>query len=480
MKSKIQIKTKNTNSKVKSHKILVRVHKIIADSGLCSRRNAEALISAGRVKVNGEYAIIGQSANPKIDKITVDDQPLEQQQKRYIIMHKPFGIHTTTKDPYTERTVTSILEKAGIKERLYPVGRLDKNASGLLLLTNDGEWANSVIHPSIGFEKEYHAKTNKALSSKQISAIKKGIHLNDGFVQAKIKPVSRGFYSLTLKAGRNKIVKRIFKYFDLHVTGLKRVRIGPYKLGTLKIGEIKEIKPATIKQTKRTTRTKADPKISRFKRERIKIKLNETARKSKKLAKREHLKKVSPKIDKAYTKRRRDRERGVTTKKEPRAKKHSRGARFQASEDSKSRDKRYPTERIRERKPRPSIRDQLKEFKRNYSSNQAPNRTGTKDFNKGLKSKSKFTPFDKNKPITSKRFKETKRDNRDKVPRKKRAPINSYSDEEFSKSPQVTKDPKRLHVAKASKPFDLKKALRKAGKKKDPMKAKKGSKKRWS
>ena len=541
-KSKSSSSNKKTSSKNKTQ---VRVHKIIADSGLCSRRNAETLITSGRVKVNGEYVEIGQSANPKTDKITVDDQPLEQQKKRYIMMHKPFSYHTTTKDPYTQNTVISILEKAGIKERLYPVGRLDKNASGLLLLTNDGDWANNVIHPSVGFEKEYHAKTNKALSTDQMNKIKKGIMLDDGPVQARIKPVSRGFYSLTLKAGRHKIVKRIFKYFDVHVTGLKRVRIGPYKLGTLKIGDIKEIKPATINQTvdgtKHNHKTHFSDIKNRFKREKDRLKTREMDRIVKK-PKRAHLNKVSPKIDRDYTKRRRDRERGVTTAREPRAPRHSRGARFESeNKEYTTRDKRYsvePTRAPRERRPARgfkalnkdshsstsprraagSVRDQLNDFKKSFGrSDRSPTRRNSpshgfnrsddrpaysrdrqsrgfsrdsparssrrsndsprKSYSNRGSSSSGFTPFDKNKPIKSADFRESKRDNSDRVPRKKRAPVDRVYDQEPSGH---SKDPKRLHVAKASKPFDLKKMLRKVGKKKDPMKAKKGAKKRWA
>lgn len=410
-------------TKKSNKKVLVRIQKIIADSGLCSRRNAEELIEAGRVKVNYEYAEIGQSANPNTDNITVDDKPLEKQKKRYVMMHKPFGYHTTTQDPYANRTVVDLLDKAGVKERLYPVGRLDKNASGLLLLTNDGDWGNKIIHPSIGFEKEYHAKTSKAISKAQINEIRNGIMLKDGPVQAKVKAVSRGFYSITLKAGRHKIVKRIFKYFDIHVTSLKRVRIGPYKLGTLKEGEVQEINADIAKQTILITKQKklSKPKKIFTKKPRYdQREIEKTRGKGKKSTK-----KVSPKIDKEFTKRKREEQR--TGQKQRRTRK----------DEKISKDK--PTRR------RESFKDN--NSKRSKSDSKLAEDVSKKP-KKGIK---KFTASTKNK-LEAKPFALRKED---------------------------TKAPRRLQSIKTSKPFNKEKAIKKVGKKKDPMKASKSSKKRW-
>jgi 23S rRNA pseudouridine2605 synthase len=464
-----------TLKKTSKKKILVRIQKIIADSGLCSRRNAEDLITAGRVKLNGEYAEIGQSANPKTDEILVDDKPLQIQKKRYVVMHKPFGYHTTTEDPFAIKKVTDLLDKAGVEERLYPVGRLDKNASGLLLLTNDGDWGNKIIHPSIGFEKEYHVKTSKAMNKSQINEIRAGIMLKDGPVQAKIKALSRGFYSVTLKAGRHKIVKRIFKYFDVHVSQLKRVRIGPYKLGTLKEGDIQEINKEIVEMTKKTLKKDLLKKPTRIltKKDRYEHRTPVVRRGKEKKS----LRKDSPKIDKAFTKRKRDEIRNPGSTKRVRT---SNRESFDEDKPTPKRFERKKTE-IRNSKPpsrrtRPSDKDNKTRDSRKYS------KTSEKkpSFKKGKERESRSKNSEK-KPF--------KKSTVSKKPRKftassdKRMKAKPFSMDDFDSKKTSKKtesdSPRRLHSIAASKPFNKEKTSRKVGKKRDPLKPKKGAKKRW-
>ncbi|MAG60707.1 hypothetical protein CL619_02865 [archaeon] len=457
-----------TLKKSNNKKVLVRIQKIIADSGLCSRRNAEELITAGRVKVNGKYAEIGQSANPKTDEIAVDDKPLQTQKKRYIMMNKPFGHHTTTQDPFATRTVIDILGKAGIKERLYPVGRLDKNASGLLLLTNDGDWANGIIHPSIGFEKEYHVKTARVISKAQINEIRNGIMLKDGPVQAKVKAVARGFYSITLKAGRHKIVKRIFKYFDIHVTNLKRVRIGPYKLGTLKEGEVQEIKEEIIKQTfKKTHKVNEKRKVGRPKKIFTKKpRYDQREIKTRRGKEKRSTKKVSPKIDKEFTKRKRAEQRNPELKKQRRR-------RERENKDNKK-------EFVHSRKVKgKSQKSSSKTEKSPYSDK---SKRGAKTFREYSKKPRVIKPFkERSKNPKEKKF---KKDKSTIKPRSKSKKFTANTEKRIKAKPFAERDntdiPRRIQSIKVSKPFNKEKTMRRVGKKKDPMKPKKGAKKRWA
>ena len=415
--------SQNTNNK----KILIRVQKIIADSGLCSRRNAEELIKAGRVKVNQEYAEIGQSANPETDIITVDDVALDKPQKRYIILYKPFGVHTTTKDTFAKKMVTDILKDYGVKERVYPVGRLDKNASGLLLLTNDGDWANSVIHPSVGYEKEYQAKTNRALTKKEMLQVNHGILLKDGPVQARVKSIARDQYTITLKAGRHKIVKRIFKFFNIHVTDLKRIRIGPYKLGKMKPGECREIKPAqrikpSLKFVKNKTNSKSKAPFKKSKRPKLLRK--EDVKKPKK---RQRTKKTSPKIDQEFTKRQREKKRNPQKKQSTRTEKEKPNFEFKKS-------KNFKNDKLKS--------DRSKVTKRN-------------EFNSSKKR------ADKHETVEN--------------PKKR----NNFLKKEKVKPSKDTDKPRRLESVSPKNKFNKEIMLKKIGKKRSDSKAKRAAKKRW-
>lgn len=221
---------------------LVRIQKIIADFGYCSRREAEKLIEKGIVTKNDIKIKLGDKADPKKDTIKINNIPLKNKPKPiYIMLNKPKGYVCATTDKH-KKPITDLL-KDKIKQPIYPVGRLDINTTGLLLLTNDGEWKNKLTHPKFEVEKEYTVTLDKHIPLKVISRINKGITLFDGPVKPKIKLIDDKICNISLHVGKNKIVKRIFKKFGFNVIELNRTRVGNFKLDNLKIGEFKHIKP---------------------------------------------------------------------------------------------------------------------------------------------------------------------------------------------------------------------------------------------
>lgn len=216
-----------------------RVQKIIAESGFCSRRKAEELIQEGKVYVNNVKIIIGDKAGPD-DEIRIGHKVIEKVKKVYIMLNKPKGYITTNDDMYERKKVTDLID---IDVRVFPVGRLDRDASGLLLMTNDGDWGNKIMHPRYDIDKEYLAEIDGTIDKETVARMNEGVKLKDGFVKPKVKLVSKDYCSIIIHEGKNKIVKRIFNEFGVRVIQLKRVRIGNYVLGNLKPGEWKHIKP---------------------------------------------------------------------------------------------------------------------------------------------------------------------------------------------------------------------------------------------
>ena len=214
-----------------------RVQKIIARRGYCSRRAAEALIEQGKVAVNGRVVSLGDQAEDS-DTITVDGAPLQIQELRYLAYHKPVGLVTALTDAH-EKT---IFEDITIPERVIPVGRLDKWTSGLLILTNDGEFANRIAHPRYELEKEYVISAPHPLSDSQLERIRNGLVLDDG----PATPVAVGRLDehrawIVLHEGRNRIVRRMAEAVGIKLNGLVRVRIGSLVLGDLEVGAYREL-----------------------------------------------------------------------------------------------------------------------------------------------------------------------------------------------------------------------------------------------
>ncbi len=214
-----------------------RVQKLLSNRGFCSRRKAEELIKEGRVKVNENIISIGDQATNK-DKITVDDEPIDRERRIYLMLNKPPGCVTAL----TDDNLKTVMEYITINERVFPVGRLDYDTTGLLLLTNDGDFANRVMHPRNEVKKTYQVKLNGPITDEEIQELKQGIYLRDGKTcPAKIKKYDRKFLDITIHEGKNQIIKRMIRKLGLKVSSLKRVAIGRLTLGKLKLGEFKEL-----------------------------------------------------------------------------------------------------------------------------------------------------------------------------------------------------------------------------------------------
>jgi len=213
-----------------------RVQKILSNSGFCSRRKAEELIKQGRVKVNNKVISIGDQAKDE-DKIYVDGKLIKKQKKIYLMFHKPMGCVTALTDEYRK----TIMDYIHVDERVFPVGRLDHNASGLILLTNDGDFAQKIAHPRFETKKTYLVGLDHPIKDETIW-LQKGIVVDRRRVRAKVRKINPKTIEITIHEGRHKIVKRLLKQVGFRVTTLKRIRIGNLRLGNLKAGAYKILK----------------------------------------------------------------------------------------------------------------------------------------------------------------------------------------------------------------------------------------------
>ena len=229
-----------------------RLQKIIALSGYASRRKAEDLIKAGKVMVNGKVVReLGTKANFS-DDILIDGKKIEREEKEYYIFNKPRGVITSTSDDKGRKVVTDYFET---NKRLYPVGRLDYDTTGLLILTNDGELANLIMHPRNEIEKQYIEKLEGIIKGEEINKLKNGIVL-DGTkcIPKRVKlrefdkKTNTSIVEIVICEGKNHEVKRLFESVSFNVLKLKRERIGFLTLGKLKSGEYRKLNPKEVKQ----------------------------------------------------------------------------------------------------------------------------------------------------------------------------------------------------------------------------------------
>lgn len=233
----------------------IRLNKYLADSGICSRREADDLILAGAVTVNGEVVTELGTKVKTTDKVVYGGQTLNREKLRYVLLNKPKGVITTSDDPYERHTVMDLVEGA-CQERIYPVGRLDRNTIGLLLLTNDGELAKTLTHPSHEVKKLYHVTLNKPLTAADFEKIEKGLMLEDGSIQVdKIDyvvddPTMREV-GVEIHSGRNHIVRRIFESLGYEVTKLDRVMLAGLTKQNLPRGHWRFLTSAEISMLKR-------------------------------------------------------------------------------------------------------------------------------------------------------------------------------------------------------------------------------------
>ena len=214
--------------------MLERVQKILARAGIDSRRNSEELIAHGRVTVNSKVIKLGDKADSTKDTICVDGRPVKPRKLLYLIFNKPKGCVCAVEDE-RYRTVLDY-----VQEEVYPVGRLDKDTEGLLLLTNDGDFMNRVIHPRYQVDRVYVAFLDKKF--RDIDKLKQGVHLEESLVVPKYARVFNNQYvELSIHSGIKHVVKRLFKALGYRVLGLKRIRLGHLTLGGLKPGRFRQL-----------------------------------------------------------------------------------------------------------------------------------------------------------------------------------------------------------------------------------------------
>lgn len=227
-----------------------RIQKIIANSGVASRRKSEELIKEGRVKVDGKVVTELGTKVSKKSIIEVDNVKISSEEKEYYLLNKPRGVVTTTSDEHGRKTVVSLIET---DKRIYPVGRLDYDTTGALILTNDGEFANNITHPKNQIDKAYVAKINGILTIADIMALKKGVMLDDiktSPAKVKIKKVDNknkvSIVEITIHEGKNHQVKRMFEKLGYEVLKLKRERIAFLTLKGLSSGDYRSLTPKEV------------------------------------------------------------------------------------------------------------------------------------------------------------------------------------------------------------------------------------------
>lgn len=219
---------------------LVRLQKVIADAGVASRRKAEEMIIAGRVLVNDiPITSLGYSVDPEADNVSVDGTPIKKEKKIYILLNKPKGVTSTVSDAHAEKTVVELIPT---KERIFPVGRLDKDTTGALLVTNDGQLAHRLTHPKFKVDKKYEAKVNGLLDEISHRKLEKGIILdNKRTSPAKVRLVSKdediNTYEVQIHEGMKRQIRRMFEAVGFKVLELKRVLFAGLGVSGLKEGD---------------------------------------------------------------------------------------------------------------------------------------------------------------------------------------------------------------------------------------------------
>lgn len=237
-----------------------RIQKILAKAGITSRRKAEELILEGRVLVNGKMATLGMKADLERDYIKVDGKlVLKPEPKTYIVLNKPKGFLTTLEDPEGRPTIRELLK--GVRYRVYPVGRLDFNSEGLLILTNDGELAYRLTHPSYNVPKTYLVKVKGLVEEKDLNKLRKGIMLEDGMTApANIKRIrmpkteKNSWLEVTIHEGKKRQVRRMFQRIRHPVLKLKRIRIDGISLGNLPPGQWHYLTPQEIQKLRKSVK----------------------------------------------------------------------------------------------------------------------------------------------------------------------------------------------------------------------------------
>jgi 23S rRNA pseudouridine2605 synthase len=252
----------------------VRLQKLLADAGIASRRAAEEWIRGGRVRVNGKVALLGEAADPEADDVRVDGRRIEAEPRRYWLLHKPQNVLTTTADPWAadagRRTVLELLPAAARRTRLVPVGRLDLDSEGLLLLTNDGALVQALLHPSRGVEREYRVDAWGNVAPDTARRLAAGVELEDGRTNpCRVRVLGydarrdQSRLVIVLREGRKRQIRRSLLSLGHPVRRLVRVRMGPLRLGELPRGHARELTPAERRQVLRLVSGGGKPHATR-------------------------------------------------------------------------------------------------------------------------------------------------------------------------------------------------------------------------
>lgn len=225
-----------------------RLQRILAAAGVASRRGAEALVRAGRVRVNGRVASLGDSADTARDRIELDGEPVRPERPVYWLLHKPRGVVTTVRDPEGRPTVLGLLPARARDARVFPVGRLDRDSEGLLLLTNDGDLAHALLHPSLGNRREYQVIARGDVGPEKLARLERGVRLPEGrTAPARVRAPrfdpgdDTTRFTLVLGEGRKRQIRRSLRALGHPVRKLVRVRFGPQALGALAAGEARPL-----------------------------------------------------------------------------------------------------------------------------------------------------------------------------------------------------------------------------------------------
>jgi 23S rRNA pseudouridine2605 synthase len=224
----------------------MRLAKYLAHCGVASRRRAEELIAAGRVTVGGE-PVTDPARDVDADSgVALGGRPVRPEPHEVWMLHKPAGVVSTAKEPGSRRAVVELVDS---KRRLYPVGRLDADSTGLILLTNDGELANRLTHPRYGVERTYRVRLRRPVTESQLRRLRRGVELDDGpTAPARVRKVSPRVLELTIAEGRNRQVRRMVEGVGNQVTDLARIRFGPLTLGSLPQGKARRLRPPEVRR----------------------------------------------------------------------------------------------------------------------------------------------------------------------------------------------------------------------------------------
>ena len=232
----------------------VRLHKLLARMGVASLRGSERLISEGRVSVNGRVVDTPGATATASDEIAVDGRPVgAPPRRRYILLNKPLDVLSTARDEMGRVAVTDLVPA---EERLYPVGRLDRDSQGLMLLTNDGRLAERLMHPRYGVHKQYRVEVEGRITEEQMERLREGVELEDGLskpLEARLLAASpsRSVLLITLGEGRNRQVRRTLEALGLEVLSLERLRMGQLEIGDLRPGEWRELFASEVQELRR-------------------------------------------------------------------------------------------------------------------------------------------------------------------------------------------------------------------------------------